>query len=169
MFQLKNIKIHTYGWIFGAITVFFFADTILDSANKFSTSDYYYWSKDVRNVASSIRTFANFLFLVSAIQMGIGIMALVLKNTGKYCPDCERIYSKSAIKCPRCKTDLTHAKSVKEYLAKKPKIIPKATPTILSRPPIIWKQNDHKKFCTYCGNELSVESAFCPHCGNKIN
>lgn len=169
MFRVKSIKIQMYGGIIGGSALLYIAMEAFDIANKYSKSGYYYWSKDVRNVTAATNNLGIFLLLVGAVLLGLGIAAAILKNTGKICPGCERVFTRTTAMCPKCRIDLTHAESAKIYLAVKPKIMPKGTPSASNRLPGVWQQSGNKKFCACCGKELSVEVAFCPHCGNKVN
>lgn len=169
MFQLKSIKIQMYGGIIGGSVILSSAISILEFTHKHSKSGYYFWSKDVRNVTSAINNIGVFLLLVGTVLLGLGVVATILKNTGKICPNCERIYDQNTVKCSMCKTDLTYAKNVKAYLSEKPKMVPKGTFSMSNGRSVVRPLNVNKRFCVYCGKELVAEVVFCPHCGNKVN
>ena len=169
MFQLKNIKIQMYGGIIGGSAVLYIAMFVFKLANKQTKSGYYYWSKDVRNVTSAINNIGIFFSLRGVVLLGLGIVAVILKNTGKICPNCDRIYGQNTVKCSTCKTDLTYAKSVKAYLSEKPEIMSKGTSGMSNGQSTVCSLNVSQRFCAYCGKELSAKVLFCPHCGNKVN
>lgn len=169
MFGVKNIKIQMYVGLIGAASAFMSASSMFSIAKKCTKISYYYWSRDVRDVASIMDGIGIFLLLIGVVLLGVGLAAVMSKKTGMFCPNCEKVFFKFAVKCPRCKADLRYAKSVKEYLSEKPRIMPKGTVEMNNRQPIGRPYNGNKRFCAYCGNGLTVEAAFCPHCGNKAN
>ncbi len=169
MYRARNIKMLMFINFIGAISWYILAIILFRDASKYYNNGYYYWSSGIRDAASKL-TMGGLLFLFGgSVQLALGFSAAVLKNIGKVCPDCERVFLSSINVCTKCKTDLTYAKSVKEYVAVKPKIIPKGIQNISSVSPMVGQQNGNKRFCAYCGKELSVRAAFCQQCGNKVN
>lgn len=169
MVGVKNIKIQMYGGLIGAAVVFMAASLLFDTAKKYTRSGYYYWSRDVRDVVSIMNGIGVFLLLIGVGLLGAGIVAMILKKSGKFCPDCEKVFFRTAVMCPRCKTDLRYAKSVKMYLSERPRIMPKGTIETNNRQQISRSYSRTNRFCAHCGKELVAEVIFCPYCGNKAN
>lgn len=169
MLGIKNIKIQMYVGFIGAAIVFMTALAVFDTAKKYTRSSYYYWSRDARDVVSIMNGIGIFLMLIGVALLGLGFAAMILKKCGKFCSECETVFFWFAVMCPRCKTDLRYAKSVKTYLAERPQLMSKGDIEINSGQQRGRPYNANNRFCVYCGKELMTEVVFCPYCGNKVN
>lgn len=169
MFEVKNIRIQMRVGIMTAVIVFMLSGFVFHIAQKCSKSYYYYWSGDLKNMVSIMNVLGIFLLFIGIVLMGVGLAAAILINTGKVCPDCEKVYMNSAVVCPRCNRDLRYAKSIREYLVEKSKNISRGAAGTVNQQPIGRQYHVKKRFCAYCGEELLAEAVFCPHCGNKGN
>lgn len=169
MLGVKNIKKQMYVGFIGAAIVFMTASAVLDTAKKYTRSSYYYWSRDVRDVVSIMNGIGIFLILIGVVLLGSGFSAMILIKCGKFCPECEKVFFRFVVMCPRCKTDLRYAKSVKTYLAERPLVMSMEPIEINGGQQSGRSYSGNSRFCTYCGKELVTKVAFCPYCGNKTN
>ncbi|MDE5587961.1 MAG: zinc-ribbon domain-containing protein [Acetatifactor sp.] len=154
MFKVKEIKIAKIVFCVSAVLISIVVILMFAMAANIPV---YSRSRDVRLLRTFCIVGGVIFGLVAAVQYGLAIGTWILEKHGRVCPQCERVYSKLAERCPRCNCDMSHALSVREALISNPLLDNKQMMSSVGQ-----------NFCTICGEKLRSDNLFCPRCGKKI-
>lgn len=148
MFKARSIRASRITHIISAIISIFCACEMFNLSDK---------ARRVESLVVFCIIMAFAFIMWGAIELGLAIGAWLLNKHGKVCPLCERVYAHSVMKCPKCYSDMTYAKSVNEFLNS-------TSTTPITQP----TRTVEKHFCSTCGTKIDGSMTFCPKCGTKI-